>query len=203
MKCLLLHDDELQSKELKICYFTVSTLYSYFLMYIYQTPQTEEEWIVIADGYYDRWQFPNCIGALDGKHVRISVPAHSGTDYHNYKGFSSLVLMALVDHDYNFLYVDVGAHGRCSDAGVWRDCTFSKVIFAHYNYSKFYGRSVWIHASFFSVLICTLLLHYEFDELNHNCLILCNLYYSDYMPAHSKYPHPDVFRRTLMLKPLL
>lgn len=35
--------------------------------------------------------------------------------------------MAVVDHDYSFVYVNVGACGRCSDAGVWRDCNFTKV----------------------------------------------------------------------------
>lgn len=64
--------------------------------------------------------------------MRIAVPAHSGTDFYNYKGYSSIVLMALVDHEYKFSYVDVGASGRCSDGGVWRDCSFRKVYIISY-----------------------------------------------------------------------
>src|SRR6478609_3707554 len=36
--------------------------------------------------------------------------------------------MALVDADYKFIYVDVGAQGRISDAGVYNSCRLSKKL---------------------------------------------------------------------------
>lgn len=54
-------------------------------------------------------------------------PPRSGTDFYNYKRYSSIVLLALTDHDYKFTYADVGTHGRCSDSGVWRECSLNKV----------------------------------------------------------------------------
>lgn len=92
-----------------------------------QTPRSPKEWQGVADGFEARWQFPNCVGCVDGKHIRIKVPPRVGVHYHNYKGFASVVLLGVVDSDYSFLYVDVGKPGRCADGGVWRDCDFNKV----------------------------------------------------------------------------
>lgn len=84
-------------------------------------PDTEENWLKIADKYEKQWNFPHCVGSIDGKHVQIQAPAISGSNFFNYKSTFSIVLMALVDTDYNFLYVDVGCEGRISDGGVFRN----------------------------------------------------------------------------------
>ena len=70
-------------------------------------PRTEEEWKSVADKTFDCWQFPNTVGAMDGKHISLFHPKGSGSEYYNYKGFFSLVMLALVDYDYKFMFVDV------------------------------------------------------------------------------------------------
>ena len=50
---------------------------------------------------------PNCIGALDGKHIRMRKPADSGSLWHNYKGFFSMVLMAICDASYCFTLIEL------------------------------------------------------------------------------------------------
>ncbi|XP_064462305.1 uncharacterized protein LOC135372766 [Ornithodoros turicata] len=85
-------------------------------------PKTQEEWCGVANRFQELWQFPNCCGALDGKHVVIRPPPNSGALYHNYKGSFSIILMALVDADMRFIYVDVGRNGRMNDSGVWGSC---------------------------------------------------------------------------------
>lgn len=51
-----------------------------------------------------------------------------GSYYFNYKGFNSIILMALVDADHNFLFVDVGCNGRVHDAGVYSNSTLCEAI---------------------------------------------------------------------------
>lgn len=46
---------------------------------------TKEIWLNTAEGFYNTANFPNCLGAVDGKHIRIISPQHSGTDFFNYK----------------------------------------------------------------------------------------------------------------------
>ncbi|XP_068103425.1 putative nuclease HARBI1 [Hyperolius riggenbachi] len=89
-------------------------------------PNTPEEWNLVATQFQDLWQFPNCGGALDGKHVRIAAPAKSGSMYYNYKGFFSIILMAVANAKYEFVMVDVGKPGRMSDGGVLERTVFGR-----------------------------------------------------------------------------
>ncbi|GFS58008.1 protein ALP1-like [Trichonephila clavipes] len=84
-----------------------------------RVPESGNEWKMVAEEFWAKWNFPLCLGAMDGKHMRIKPPSHSGATYRNYKGFFSIVLLALVDANLKFLYVDVGTNGRASDGGVW------------------------------------------------------------------------------------
>ena len=91
-------------------------------------PTTVEQWKVIAEEYERRWNYPHCLGAIDGKHVVIVCPDNSGSLYYNYKHQYSIVLLALVDAHYKFLGVDIGAYGRSSDAGVFANTNLGRSI---------------------------------------------------------------------------
>ncbi|XP_069972372.1 putative nuclease HARBI1 [Penaeus vannamei] len=82
-------------------------------------PSTSEEWQKVAHKFFTRWNFPNCLGAIDGKRVLIAKPAKSGSEYYDYKGQNSMIMLAMVDADYRFIFIHAGSFGRASDAGVW------------------------------------------------------------------------------------
>lgn len=93
-----------------------------------QMPKTHERWVQIMKEFERSWNFPNCVGALDGKHIVIKKPAKSGSIYINYKKSFSIILLAVVDANYKFIYTDVGAPGSQGDAGVWQTTPLQEAI---------------------------------------------------------------------------
>lgn len=59
------------------------------------------------------------MGALDGKHIRICSPTHSGSLFFNYKSYNFIILLALVDSKYRFVYVDIGSYGKECDSTIF------------------------------------------------------------------------------------
>ena len=84
-----------------------------------QCPSTPEGWREKAREWQLLWQVYFSISALDGKHCGLKKPPKSGSAFHNYKGFFSIILLAMVDARYRFMWMDVGANGMQSDAQVF------------------------------------------------------------------------------------
>ena len=48
---------------------------------------TKEQWELTALEFERRANFPHCLGAVDGKHIPVMKPEHSGSMFCNYKDF--------------------------------------------------------------------------------------------------------------------
>lgn len=77
-------------------------------------------WKKISECFYVLWNLPYCLGALDGKHIRVEKIPDTGSSNFNYKSFHSIVLMACSDADGLFTSIETGYAGRNSDGGIFR-----------------------------------------------------------------------------------
>ena len=68
----------------------------------------------IKDGFYKSWNFPNLVGAIDGKHILIKIPPRLGSVYFSYKKTFRIVFMAIFDLKDRFTLVDIGDSGKQS-----------------------------------------------------------------------------------------
>ena len=60
--------------------------------------------------------------------IAIKKPKKSGKEFYSCNGFFFLVLLALVDIEYRFLWVDVGSSRYSSDTQLFNCCKLKKKI---------------------------------------------------------------------------
>ena len=94
-------------------------IYDEYKEEVFTMPEDTDGWREVANKFSTRWNFHHCLGAIDGKHIEIKKPRKSGSIYYNYKGYFSIILLAIVDADYKFLWCNIGAPGSASDVGVF------------------------------------------------------------------------------------
>ena len=91
-------------------------------------PDSKEEWLEIFKNFEEVWNMPHVIECIDGKHIRVECPKLSGTLYYNYKGFFSIVLMALCGANYCFTLFDLGQYGSNNDSGILANSEIGKMF---------------------------------------------------------------------------
>ena len=112
----------------KILAETSSAIYNALSERYMRAPLTPEEWKAIAINFEEKWNMPHVIETIDGKHVRLKCPKNTGSFYYNYKGFFSLVLLAICDANYCFTLCDLVQYGSNNDSGVLLNSNMSKCI---------------------------------------------------------------------------
>lgn len=88
---------------------------------IHMPVPTEAMFKKISQDFFEKWNFPLCLGAIDGKHCRVKCPPKSGSMFYNYKHFFSIVLQGVADAHCRFVAIEVGGYGKQSDGGTFRN----------------------------------------------------------------------------------
>ena len=86
-------------------------------------PKTREDFKRKILDMEEFWQFPCCWAAIDGCHIPMKCPPgglEACKEYHNFKNFYSIVLMAMVDSHYRFVWGSCGFPGNSHDAVIFR-----------------------------------------------------------------------------------
>ncbi|XP_073402426.1 uncharacterized protein [Dendrobates tinctorius] len=92
---------------------------------------TVEKWLEHAERFWTVCNFPNCLGAVDGKNIWILKPKRTGSEYYNYKKYFSTVLMAISDADCKFVAVDIGAFGRGNDSQAFKNSDMGRRLYGN------------------------------------------------------------------------
>ncbi|XP_056155569.1 uncharacterized protein zmp:0000000634 isoform X2 [Lampris incognitus] len=67
---------------------------------------------------FEQRGYPQCGGVLDGTHIPVIPPRDNPADYCNTKGWHSIILQAVVDHNYCFTDINAGCPGGTHDVQV-------------------------------------------------------------------------------------
>lgn len=110
-----------------IVYATCSAIWLE-LVDIHMASPTQEDFKNIANDYFRLWQFPMCLGSIDGKHCRVKCPAKSGSSFFNYKQFFSIILQGVADANKRLIAIEVGGRGKQSDGGTFHYSTLNKLM---------------------------------------------------------------------------
>uniref|UniRef100_A0A182SWK8 DDE Tnp4 domain-containing protein n=1 Tax=Anopheles maculatus TaxID=74869 RepID=A0A182SWK8_9DIPT len=85
-----------------------------------------DEWLKVSREFEYRWNFPRAIGAVSGKRVKIQAPKN---EHYPGNDLPSIVLLAVCDADYNFMYADAaGWPDRVTGGEIFQSCSMFPML---------------------------------------------------------------------------
>ena len=88
----------------------------------------KNEIVKLVEKFYEAHGFPQCIGAIDGTHIRIKKSISNPADYINRKGTYSLNVQAAVDYKFCFFEVVGNWPGSIHDTRVFSNSLLNKKL---------------------------------------------------------------------------
>ncbi|KAI8128787.1 putative nuclease HARBI1 [Lucilia cuprina] len=99
--------------------------------------QSEEDENKTKDYYYNRYSIPGVVGCVANTHVRIKTPVKEIRHlYKNNKGFTSLNVMMICDHNMLITYLDAKQPGSYQNNYVWEQSSADNYLRTNYLQNK-------------------------------------------------------------------
>ncbi len=113
----------------EVCKALVTNLWHQYVTQLF--PNNNEKMMEMIVEMDSEWQFPYSFCAVDGCHLPMRCPrggAEARKEHHNFKNFYSLILMALVDAKYRFIWAGSGWAGNTHDSTVFQSTKLYRKI---------------------------------------------------------------------------
>ena len=92
-------------------------------------PTEEGDVAKLMKGFEDIRGLPYCVGAIDGTHIKwLACPEQQYYEYRCYKGFPSIVILAVAAADRKIIYADIGCPGVLGDCTIYERSSLKKAI---------------------------------------------------------------------------
>lgn len=98
---------------------------------IHMAIPTIADFLTISQQFYEKWDFSNCLGAIDGRHIARRSLHNQDRFTKTTKNLFSVVLQAVVDANYKYLFIKVGNYGSHSNAGTFQSLTLYRALTQH------------------------------------------------------------------------
>jgi hypothetical protein len=105
---------------------------------------TKKMLLATSNLFYLKWNFPNCVGSIGGKYIRLKCQSNSGSMYYSYKHYYSIVLQWLADVWYRLVVID----GKEADGGIFRHSSLYElpsIIISTCLMLRNYNYQIWIY----------------------------------------------------------
>ncbi|XP_068710741.1 putative nuclease HARBI1 [Montipora foliosa] len=94
---------------------------------------TDAEVAEVKNSFYRRGGFPCVIGCVDGTHIRIQAPNEHENAYVNRKGFHSINVQGVCNHEGKFTNIVARWPGSCHDSHIFRSSNICQFLEENHN----------------------------------------------------------------------